>query len=237
MVPGAPLRPRVTPQPQDVASHCGAETLGEQRNEGGTDPGARVSRIRIRRVLVRGERARSDVRSELGLREWKQRAHQATRAAGGNPRETRDAAPAQRAPENRFDLVVLLMRGDEVARATPLLDFAQPAVARPPRDGLRGARSKPELDGVERQPISSRQPTHPLSHVPAPRLDLMIGMRNNEVQSQLRRDLAQQVEQRYRVRPARHSHDRAARLGEKAGAGDVRAKAVEQGSHILKVTI
>src|SRR2546426_1223327 len=43
------------------------------------------------------------------------------------------------------------MRGQQVARAVPALDRAEPPIARPARDGLRGVRTETQLPDLERR--------------------------------------------------------------------------------------
>src|SRR5213595_2624756 len=89
--------------------------------------------------------------------EGEQWSHQPPPPARGNPREARRRAPLQEPEENRFDLVVPMVRGHQVARAVTSLDLAEPRIPRPSGDGLRSVGAEAQLADLERQLVALRQ--------------------------------------------------------------------------------
>jgi len=137
---------------------------------------------------LRSPAARAAVNGSSGRTRAAPRARRDTGEAGGR-------AAAQRAQQNGFDLVIFVMRGDEVLRAAATLHVAQPGIARPTRFRFRGARPESEFCALERQCVLLRQRGDGLSDGRTVGLNTMIDVGDHEGQSELARRVAQQIEQ------------------------------------------
>src|SRR6185312_14666249 len=134
----------------------------------------------------------------------------------------------QRAQHNRFDLIVFVMGGHDVLGASPTLQISQPLIARSTSFRLRGMRSELELGGLEWQLVLLRENSDGLSDGRTVGLNAVIDVRDDENQLELRRETAQQIEQRDRIGATRHGNDRFSGLGEESMAFDMRTDACGQ---------
>ena len=187
-VPCAPLRGRVTAEAQHVVERARAESLGDHRQQRVTHPGAQVFGVAVGRVVVMRKFSRGDVRGQLGARERQQGADESATRARGDPREAGGATAAQHTQQDRLDLIVAMMRGDEVARAAAALDLTEFCVARAAGRGLGRVGAEVQLTQFEGQPQLRRQRTDRLSDRPTVRLDAVIDVRHDQLEAELRRD-------------------------------------------------
>jgi hypothetical protein len=167
-----------------------------------------MSRITVRRIVVRHKTPRCDMRGELVAPKGQEWADEAPAGARRNARQAGGAAAAQHAQQDRLHLVVPLMGRHEVAGPPTLLDRAQPAVSRSARHSLARACAEPELPEFERAPVAGRNAGYTLRHCPAGGVDLMIGVRDDEREPMRGSFGMQEVEQSKRVNSARHRDDR-----------------------------
>ncbi len=165
---------------QEVRGTRGAKPRAEQRYERVPDPGAQVSRITVRRIVVRHKTPGFDVRGELVAPKGEEWADEAATGPGRNASQAGRPAAAQDAQQDRLHLVVPLMGRHEVAGPPTFLDRAEPAVSRSARHGLAGACTEPELPDFERAPVAGRDAGYTLRHRLAGGIDLMIGVRDDE---------------------------------------------------------
>lgn len=131
----------------------------------------------------------------------------------------------QRAQHDRLDLIVLVMRSDEVLRATTFLEIAEPRVACATCFGFRCLRAEMQLDALEWQAVVLRERSNCLADRPSGRRDSVIHVRNRKIQPELTGDTVHQVEQRDRVGATRDGEQRLSRLREEAMASNVREHA------------
>jgi len=231
-VPSAPIARRRPTEPQQVGAHADTEPRLELGQQLDARPGAQVARIAVGGIVVHSEARLRDIIGELGACEREQRPHQAAAAARRHPGQPREPAPLEQAQQNRLDLIVTVMPGDEIARRVAAAHFAEPGVARAACGGLRCGWTEVELAQLERHAESSRQPAYHLSHLAAFHLNAVIRVRHHERQPALGRDHPHQGEQRHRVGAAGDGEHGGTRRGEEPGPVEMRAKAVEQRSHI-----
>ena len=92
--------------------------------------------------------------AQLVAREREQRPHQSAARFRPDAGETGGRAAAQRAQQDGFDLIILVMGSDDVFRAAALLNLTQPRVARVPRVGLRRVTPQILLDSFEREAVA-----------------------------------------------------------------------------------
>src|SRR2546422_646140 len=162
-------------------------------------PAARVSWAAIRGMVVKGEAELGAVRPEPRLRKGEERPHQPAAPARGDTGEARRRAPFQKPEQNRLDLVVPLMRGHQVARPMPALDLAEPPIARPSRDGLRGVRTETQLADLERQLVPLGQLGDGPCDRPTVQSNAVIDVGDDERQAELGGEGVKEVQQRYGV--------------------------------------
>jgi len=96
--------------------------------------------------------------------------------------ESRRCAAAQRAQQDRLDLIVLVVPRHEVLRAATALHFAQPRVPRAACFRLRRVGTQLQLRQFKRQTVTHRQVSYHLSNVRTFHLHPMIRVRSDELQ-------------------------------------------------------
>ena len=181
--------------------------------------------ITIGGVVVHRETARRGKLGELVPRERQQRADQTAARFRADARESCWGTAVQRAQHNRFDLIVFVMGGHDVLGASPTLQISQPLIARSTSFGLRGMRSELERGGLEWQLVLLRENSDGPSDGRTVGLNAVIDVRDDENQLELRRETAQQIEQRDRIGATRHGNDRLSRLREETLPCNVREQA------------
>ena len=189
----SPVLEQITPQPA-------TEAFGQQRQQCRPHPRAHVTSIAIRRIVVNRKTPLRRVRDQLGVSKRQQRPHEPAASPGRDTGETGGRAAAQRAQHDGFDLIVLVMRRDDVLRPAAPLHLAQPAVARTPGSRLAGIRAELEFGELEGQPVFFGERSDRPSNHPTVRRDSVIDMSNHKRQAQLGDDAVQQIEQRHRIR-------------------------------------
>jgi len=224
-VPRTPVGGGVATEATQIARDARADAVGQQWEQRRPHPRAQVPRVGVGGIFVGAEAAGRDVARELAMREREERAHQAVASAARDPREARGGAAAQRAQHYRLDLIVLMVRGDEIRRAQAVLDFAQPRVPRTPRDGLGGLGSEVELDGFEWQSVLLGEFSDRPADRPPGRLNSVVHVRHNERQAELGRNAVQQVEEGYGISAPRDGGERRSGCAEQARARQVSAEA------------
>ncbi|OLC73857.1 MAG: hypothetical protein AUH78_12530 [Gemmatimonadetes bacterium 13_1_40CM_4_69_8] len=162
-VPRAAIRRGRPAQPQDVGAHPASHSRREPGQQLDAYPRAEVARITVRRVVVEREARLRHVRRQLRAGEREQRPHETAAAARRHPREPGGPAPPQHAQQDRLDLVVRVMRRDEVARGMRLPDDGEPRVARAPRRGLGRIGTEVQLPQLERDPAGLCEPANRLT--------------------------------------------------------------------------
>jgi hypothetical protein len=177
-----------------IVERARAQSRGHEREQHGADPAPQVPGIAVRGIVMHRQAERGDVPGQIVVREREQRAHQSAPGSGRHAGEPRGPAPPQQPEENRLDLVVAVMRGDQIARTASLLDFAQPRVPGAARGGLRGVGTESQLAQLERQVVAPRERADRLSHRPTVRLNPVIRMRHDQRETELRSEGVQQVE-------------------------------------------
>jgi hypothetical protein len=116
-----------------------------------------------------------------------------------DPRQSGRAGAAQHPHENRFDLVVLVVRGKDELGAQLFGEAGEPGITRLARRGLAGAATEPELPHVHRKAVAMGRGSHPLGDLPALGMNPVIGVRDVQRETSRRRHAAQQIEQRERI--------------------------------------
>ena len=86
----------------------------------------------------------------------------------------------QGAQQNRFDLIVGVVRGHDVSRAPTLLQITQPRIARAPRFGFGCIGPEIQLDGFERESVALDVLSQTLRYFAALPLNSMIDMRHDQ---------------------------------------------------------
>src|SRR5439155_21726759 len=174
------------PRAQHVLANARTQSLREEREEHGAHPAAEMARVRVRGIVVHRKAAGGCVRRELRLGEWQERSDQPPTRARGDPGEPGWSAAAEQAQDDRFDLVVLVMSGHEVAGAATTLDVAQPGVSSRPRGRLRRLGAEVELAELELEPVARRELQDGASDRPAVRRDAVIDVRDHEGETERR---------------------------------------------------
>ena len=127
------------------------------------------------------------------------------------------------------------MGGNEVARFPSPFHVTEPGVAGATRRGLGCAGSEPKLAELERQAVPRRQVPHLPRDRIAVRLDLVVGVGDDEHEAVLRGRGVQEIEQGDGIRSARHRHQRGTRAGEQPDPCEVLTEAVGQRGRICHV--
>ena len=179
------------------------------------EPGPQVPRILVGGIVVDGQPARIRVVRELAARERQERPHQSTARSGTHARESRGRAAMQRAQQDRLHLVVLVMRGDEILRAAPILQVVQPGVSHTARFCFRCVRAEMQF-GITRRERGDRP-----SDRPAVRRNAVVYMDHRERDAELAGHAVQEIEQRDRIRATRYSDQRLSRCAEESGFANV----------------
>ena len=151
----------------------------------------------------------------------------------GMPARARGGLVRPLLPFTRRDLVVAVVRGDEIPRRVASLHVGQPRVARAPRGGFGRLRTEVQLSQLERQPVSPHECRDRLGDGTTVRLNPVVRVRDHQRETELGCEGMQQVEQRDRIGPTGHRHHCRSRGGEEAAAGDVGAQAGEQRGHTV----
>ncbi len=236
-VPGAPIRSGLPAETAQVAGDAGAEAVFQKWEQLSPYPRAQVTRVRVCGIRVRGEPARRGVHDELVVSERQQRPHESVTAAARDPRESGRRAAAQRAQHDGLDLIILVMRGDEIGRAQAVLHVTEPRVTRTPRSGFSRVGSETQLDGLEWQFVFLGQLSDRPADRPSGRLNPVIDMRHNKGQFHLRGHTVQQIQQRDGVRATGDCDEGRPRLAEQARALDVDAEAFGKRCHLGHVSL
>jgi hypothetical protein len=183
--PRTPIASGVTREPRQVVGDAGPKPLDQLGQERGANPGAKVERVPVRRVVVEQQAARGDVRFELSAAEREQRPHHTAAGARRHARQSGGTGASEDAEQDGLDLIVPVVRGDDVGGTAPPRHLAQPIPSGGAGGGLGHAWAEVEFAQLEGKPVALGERSDRLSDRPTVRLDSVIRVRHDQLESQV----------------------------------------------------